>query len=81
MAKKRTATGKAAAGATRHDDDLRSPAEILYAEELEALVQADKYDKPPGWRMSPRAVHTYICGGKAGKHDITPKYIGHSRLV
>ena len=31
--------------------------------------------------MSARAVHTYICGGKAGKLDVTPKYIGHSRLV
>ena len=81
MAKKRTATGNATAGATRHDDDLRAPAEILYAEEIEALIQADKYDKPPGWRMSPRAVHTYICGGKVGKREITPKYIGHSRLV
>src|SRR5205823_322151 len=24
---------------------------------------------------------TYICGGKCGKLDITPKYIGHQRLV
>jgi MoxR-like ATPase len=31
--------------------------------------------------MSARAVHTYICGGKAGNLEITPKYIGHSRLV
>ncbi|MFO0943731.1 MAG: AAA family ATPase [Pirellulales bacterium] len=31
--------------------------------------------------MSPRAVLTYICGGKAGGVNITPKYIGHQRLV
>src|SRR4249919_143061 len=31
--------------------------------------------------MSPRSVLTYICGGKCGKLDITPKYIGHQRLV
>ena len=31
--------------------------------------------------MSARAVHTYICGGKAGKREITPKYMGHERLV
>ena len=31
--------------------------------------------------MSAKSVHTYICGGKAGKLEITPKYIGHSRLV
>lgn len=60
---------------------LREPAEILYAAELEALIAEDKHERPPGWRMSARAVHTYICGGKAGKLDITPKYLGHSRLV
>ncbi len=31
--------------------------------------------------MSPQSVKTYICGGKAGKTKITPKYIGHERLV
>src|SRR5258705_12661165 len=31
--------------------------------------------------MSPRSVLTYICGGKCGKTDISPKYIGHQRLV
>jgi MoxR-like ATPase len=31
--------------------------------------------------MSPRAVLTYICGGKVGGREITPKYIGHQRLV
>jgi MoxR-like ATPase len=60
---------------------LRAPAEILYAEELEALAGEDKFDRPPGWRLSPRAVLTYICGGKAGTKEITPKYIGHRRLV
>jgi MoxR-like ATPase len=60
---------------------LRAPAEVLYAEELDALIQDDKHDKPPGWKMSARAVLTYICGGKAGGRAITPKYIGHQRLV
>src|SRR5262245_34809158 len=60
---------------------LRAPAETLYANELEALLADDKHAKPPGWKLSPRAVHTYICGGKAGKLEIKPKYIGHSRLV
>src|SRR5215207_2367788 len=62
-------------------DDLRQPAEILFAEELDALIKAEKHDVPAGWRMSPRSVLTYICGGKCGKLDITPKYIGHQRLV
>src|SRR5437879_11413873 len=60
---------------------LRAPAEVLYAEEIEALVKEDKHERPPGWRMSPRAVLTYICGGKAGAKEITPKYIGYQRLV
>src|SRR5687767_7749126 len=61
--------------------DLRQPAEILFAHEIEALIAEDKQQPPPGWKMSARAVHTYICGGKAGKLDVTPKYVGHPRLV
>jgi hypothetical protein len=76
MAKKLASTDKAPT-----DGILRAPAEVLYAEEIEALIAEDKHERPPGWRMSPRAVHTYICGGKAGKLDIKPKYIGHPRLV
>jgi MoxR-like ATPase len=60
---------------------LRAPAEVLYAEELEQLATTDTHDRPPGWRMSARAVATYITGGKAGSMTITPKYIGHRRLV
>lgn len=78
MAKK---SAYSAANKPETNGDLRAPAEQMFAEEIEALIKADKYDKPPGWEMSARAVHTYICGGKAGKLDITPKYIGHNRLV
>jgi MoxR-like ATPase len=60
---------------------LRAPAETLYAEELEHLIKEDKHHKPPGWKMSARAVLTYVCGGKAGTKEITPKYIGYQRLV
>src|SRR5690348_8295433 len=60
---------------------LRAPAETLYAHEIAALIAEDKHERPPGWQMSARAVHTYLCGGNAGKLAITPKYIGHSRLV
>ena len=31
--------------------------------------------------MSPKSVLTYICGGKVGKKNIIPKYIGNKRLV
>ena len=60
---------------------LRTPAEVLYAEEIEALTNNDRHDRPPGWKMSPRAVLSYICGGKCGSLDVTPKYIGNQRLV
>lgn len=78
MAKKKAASKPKAQS---NGDTLRLTAEQLFAEEIEALIKADKHDKPAGWAMSPRSVLTYICGGKAGKLDITPKYIGHERLV
>jgi len=60
---------------------LRLPAEELYRRELEALMAAEQDPIPTGWRMSPRSVRTYICGGKVGDTLITPKYIGDRRLV
>jgi MoxR-like ATPase len=62
-------------------NDLRQPAELLFAEELDTLISAEKNSIPSGWRMSPRSVLTYICGGKSGRMEITPKYIGHQRLI
>ena len=62
-------------------DVLRRPAEEEYRHELDALEKEDKHPRPPGWRMSPRAVATYILGGTAGKVAITPKYVGQTRLV
>ena len=63
------------------NDTLRLPAEELYKKELEALIANETDPIPTGWKMSPRSVRTYICGGKAGNTVITPKYIGHERLV
>ena len=60
---------------------LRQPAEVAYAEEIEALIKADKDPKPAGWQMSPRSVLKYITGGEAGKLTIQPKYIGNDRVV
>lgn len=72
----RQATSNGNAGAV-----LREPAETLFARELDAIIAADKHERPPGWRMSPRAVLTYITGGSVGDTKVTPKYIGHQRLV
>lgn len=60
---------------------LREPAEVLFAREIAALIEHDSYPRPPGWKMSPRAVLTYICGGKVGGQTISPKYLGYQRLV
>lgn len=59
----------------------RLPAEQLFQKEIDALIEAEKDPVPTGWRMSPRSVRTYICGGRVGRTVITPKYIGHERLV
>ncbi len=79
MAKKKRAAPKRIAAST--SDMLRLPAEVQYAEEIDALIKSDKHDKPTGWQMSPRSVLTYVCGGKCGRMNISPKYIGHERLV
>ncbi|MEM9865105.1 MAG: AAA family ATPase [Myxococcota bacterium] len=60
---------------------LRQSAEERFADELSALIEHESHPVPDGWRMSPRSVRTYITGGEAGGMTITPKYIGHPRLV
>jgi MoxR-like ATPase len=57
---------------------LRPHAEQLYADELAALAAADDRPRPPGWRMSPQAVVTYLLGDGGA---VTPKYIGPRRLM
>src|SRR5947209_2912840 len=61
---------------------LRPHAEDAYAHELEALAKGDTLPRPPRWNLSPRAVTTYLLGGKAADGtEIAPKYIGPRRLV
>ena len=61
---------------------LRTAAEDLYAEEIEALGRNDDWPRPANWRLSPRAVVTYLMGGRTKSGvDITPKYIGNRRLI
>lgn len=63
--------------------DIRLPAEVKYQAEIAALAAADKSAKPPGWRLSPKAVETYVMGSDkpVGGVPITPKYIGDRSLV
>ncbi|MEV4259114.1 AAA family ATPase [Spirillospora sp. NPDC049652] len=46
------------------------------------LAGHDDRPRPPGWRLSPWAVTTYLLGGELPDGtEITPKYIGPRRLV
>ena len=60
---------------------LRRPAEVEYAAELAALAAEDRHERPEGWNLSPKAVRTYILGGKAGGVEVRPKYLGSERVV
>ena len=61
---------------------LRAHAEQARADELDALARLDERQRPPGWRLSPWAVVTFVMGGKLKDGtEITPKYIGDRRLV
>jgi len=81
MAKKSAESSAASSGVGRSDAVLRQPAEVEYAHELKALEAADKDARPEGWRLSPKAVRTYVLGGKVGGVEIRPKYVGNQRLV
>ncbi|WP_437201428.1 ATP-binding protein [Planctomicrobium sp. SH664] len=61
---------------------LRLHAEQQFAEELAALRRVDTRQRPPGWQLSPWGVKTYLLGGKLDDgSEISPKYIGHARLM
>jgi len=61
---------------------LRPHAEQEYEAELSVLAAADDRPRPPGWRLSPWAVTTYLLGGSAADGtEITPKYVGSRRLI
>jgi MoxR-like ATPase len=75
---------------TKKQERLREPAEIQYAEQLEALQQNDKDDKPENWLLSPRAVLSYIIGGdklqatinkRKKTVEISRKFFGDDALV
>lgn len=57
----------------------RPPAEVLYAEELERLAHQDRHPRPPGWKLSPRAVRSFLLGHP--ELSIAPKFVGNPSLV
>ncbi len=63
-------------------DILRPHAEDANADELRALEAQDDRPRPPGWRMSPWAVVTFLLGGELDDgRVVAPKYVGPRRLV
>ena len=62
--------------------ELRPPAEVRYAAELDALARADQASGapvPPGWQLSARAVRAFVVGD-AGL-GVTRKFYGDDPLV
>ena len=69
-------------GPTDGETTLRPHAEQEHQAELAALAAGDDRPRPPGWRLSPWAVTTYLLGGTAGDGaQVTAKYVGPRRLV
>lgn len=61
---------------------IRQHAEHEFAHEIKAIIKQDAREKPTNWKMSPWGVLTYIKGGTLDDGTIiTPKYIGHTRLI
>ncbi len=61
--------------------DLQKPAaEILYADELARLEQASAHAaRPPGWKLTPQAVLTFVLGDPASQ--IAPKFVGRRSFL
>ena len=73
------------------------PAETVWAAELEFLTSYDSGSRPAGWRLTPRAVVTFICGSdgaelaaaepaakgakKPARMVVTRKFVGDRDLV
>jgi MoxR-like ATPase len=76
--------------AAESNDVLRLPAEVLFADQLEALRQNESDTAPLSWKLAPRSVLSYIIGGKTldatidGKKqrvEITRKFFGDTAIV
>ena len=82
MAKKTQATTSATPADNPLQSKLRQHAEQEFATELQALASHDDRQKPPGWKLSPWAVKTYLLGGRlADGFEISPKYVGQGKLI
>ena len=66
---------------------LKPPVEVRYQKELEALRAQDAGPKPMNWRLSPKAVRTFILGSRepltynGEQVPVRKKYLGNDALV
>lgn len=83
-------TGAIPPAANGYADVQRLPAEILFADQLEALRQNESDTPPLSWKLAPRTVLAYIIGGKTleatiggkkQKVEITRKFFGDTAIV
>jgi len=67
--------------------DIKPPVEVRYKKELEALQATDTGKRPLNWKLSPRAVRTFILGSRepvmwnGEELTIRKKYLGNDALV
>ncbi len=67
--------------------EIKPPVEVRYRKELEALQALDTGKKPLNWKLSPKAVKTFILGSKeplcwnGEEIAIRKKYLGNDALV
>jgi MoxR-like ATPase len=61
-------------------EQQRPAQEVLHADELRRLAESDAAKpKPPGWRLSPQSVLTFILGDE--KAGIAPKFVGRRAML
>lgn len=68
-------------GMDQKQDVVRLPSERLYLEELEALKKLDQDAKPAGWQLSPKAVLTFLTGGKVKGSTLRLSTLGTKGLL
>lgn len=64
---------------------IKPPVEVRYADELALLAKYDTGKRPENWKLSPKAVRTFILGGKVKTDDgnvtVSRKFYGNDALV
>ena len=67
--------------------EIKPPVEVRYQKELEALAALDEGKRPLNWKLSPRAVRTFILGSRnpllynGEEIPVRKKYLGNDALV